>query len=224
MESNWYLYRHLKPNGEVFYIGIGSTKSFGRAHTKNKRTSFWHNIVEKYGYEIQILKNNMTKEEAAENEILLIDYYGRRSLGTGTLVNLTNGGEGTVGFKFTEENRKNLSEACKGRKASEETKKLLSSQRQGSDNPMYGRKVPQKQKDAQSSKMMGRKASEETKELLSKQRRGSNNSKAKLVLCLDTGIFYDCALDAAEAYTYNSGTLQSWLRGARPNKTSLIYV
>jgi hypothetical protein len=106
------LYRHLKPNGEVFYIGIGKKD---RPKSK-KRSKWWKKIVNKYGYEIQILKKDLTWEEACELEKILISYYGRLDIGTGTLVNMTNGGNGTLGFKPTKETRKKISESGKGRK------------------------------------------------------------------------------------------------------------
>lgn len=88
------LYRHLKPCGEVFYIGIGKES---RAYEKYGRNEFWKRVVKKYSnYEIQILKSDLTVEEAQELEIILIAWYGRRDLGLGTLVNLTDGGEGVV--------------------------------------------------------------------------------------------------------------------------------
>jgi hypothetical protein len=86
------VYRHIKPDGEVFYIGIGSNKK--RAYTKHGRNRFWHNTVAKYGYEVQILTNNIDYDFAKELEMILISYYGRRDLKKGSLVNLTDGAEG----------------------------------------------------------------------------------------------------------------------------------
>ena len=65
-ENNHCIYRHIKPCGEVFYIGIG--KDLKRAHNKQSRTNFWKRVVSKYGYEVHILKQNLTKEEACELE------------------------------------------------------------------------------------------------------------------------------------------------------------
>jgi len=86
------VYRHIKPNGEVFYIGLGSKKK--RAYTKHGRNRYWHNVVNKYGYEVQILTENIDYEFAKELEMLLISHYGRSDLKKGTLVNLTDGAEG----------------------------------------------------------------------------------------------------------------------------------
>lgn len=86
------VYRHLKPCGEVFYIGIGICKK--RAYSKYGRNKHWINTVSKYGYEVQILTNNIEYEFAKEIEINLISYYGRKDLNIGKLVNMTDGGEG----------------------------------------------------------------------------------------------------------------------------------
>lgn len=95
-KREYYIYRHLKPCGEVFYIGLGKTKN--RAKDKSSRSDFWKKTIKKYpDYEIQIISRNLTKEEAVELEIALISWYGRRNLGTGTLVNLTDGGDGAKG-------------------------------------------------------------------------------------------------------------------------------
>lgn len=103
------LYRHLKPNGEVFYIGIGSIY---RANDKYRRSKFWKSIVSKYGYEVQILKNDLDLEEAIELEKILIAYYGRRDLKQGTLVNMTDGGEGVKGLVITDDIREMRRRTC----------------------------------------------------------------------------------------------------------------
>jgi len=90
------IYRHLKPCGEVFYIGIG--KNSKRAYTKSGRNRFWKHIFKKYpDYEVQILKTDLSWEDACELEIILIAHYGRSNLGKGTLCNLTDGGDGVNG-------------------------------------------------------------------------------------------------------------------------------
>jgi hypothetical protein len=90
-----YVYRHIRlDKNEPFYIGIGKDDTYKRAYqsSKTKRSDFWHNIASK-GYEVEILMDNLTWEQACEKEKEFISIYGRRDLGQGTLVNLTNGGE-----------------------------------------------------------------------------------------------------------------------------------
>ncbi len=94
------VYRHLKPSGEVFYIGIGSSKK--RAYSKSCRNKHWKHTANKYGYEVQILTNNIDIEFAREIEVNLISYYGRMDLKKGTLVNKTDGGEGFKNMSLDE--------------------------------------------------------------------------------------------------------------------------
>lgn len=119
MENNNYVvYRHLKPNGEVFYVGMGKPY---RPFYKHNRSIFWNNIVEKYGYKVEVLQQNLDLESAIELEMFLIQLYGRKDLGTGILVNLTDGGDKRT---YTEEQRLQLSISNKGKKhvfKSEET-------------------------------------------------------------------------------------------------------
>lgn len=89
-----YLHRRID-TGQVFYVGVGNTKK--RAKDKSKRSNFWKSIVSKHPYEIDIVKRNISREQALEIEAMLIQYYGRRDLGKGPLCNLTDGGEGTPG-------------------------------------------------------------------------------------------------------------------------------
>lgn len=124
LEKNFYIYRHIRlDTNEVFYIGMGKNpkyyksfeKEFQRAYHKEGRSSFWQNIINKTKYEIEIILTDLTKEEAINKEIELIKLYGRRNLNKGTLVNLTDGGEGG-GVIVSAETRVKLSIAGKGRK------------------------------------------------------------------------------------------------------------
>jgi hypothetical protein len=91
------VYQHRRNDtNEVFYVGIGRTEK--RAYATN-RTKFWKNIVKKAGYQVEITHRDIIWEEACSIEKYLIAFYGRRDLGQGTLVNLTDGGEGIPGFR-----------------------------------------------------------------------------------------------------------------------------
>lgn len=93
--NNYYVYRHYKKNtNEVFYIGMGKEVNFRRSRSKRYRNNHWHNIVNKYDFNVEIVAENLTEQEAIELEIFLIQSYGRLDLGTGCLVNMTDGGEG----------------------------------------------------------------------------------------------------------------------------------
>ena len=118
------VYLHLTEKNVPFYVGIG--KEISRANYFKNRSKFWHRTKDKYGIKVQILFKKLSWREAIKKEIELITFYGRRDLGTGTLCNLTKGGEGVVGNKL---NKKQL-EAHRlqsiGRKLSKEAKLKLS--------------------------------------------------------------------------------------------------
>lgn len=86
------VYLHKNPTtGEVFYVGIGREC---RANNFRGRNKFWNNYVKKYGVDVEIIYKGLGVREANELEIELIRKYGRRDKNKGTLVNLSDGGEG----------------------------------------------------------------------------------------------------------------------------------
>ena len=97
MENNKVVYIHRKAtNREVFYVGMGNPK---RPYHKAKleRSEFWHRIVEKHGYSVEVIRTGLTKRQAFDIEMDLIELIGRRDKGLGTLVNLSDGGDGANG-------------------------------------------------------------------------------------------------------------------------------
>ena len=115
-----YLYRHIRlDKNEPFYIGIGNDNlgKHERANDYLNRNKYWKNIINKTNYKIDILLDDISWEEACEKEIFFISYYGRKDLNKGSLVNMTNGGEGTKGPK-SEEHKQKIGLAHLGQKRS----------------------------------------------------------------------------------------------------------
>ena len=113
-------------------------------------------------------------------------------------------------YQCTKEKRKVITE---------EMKIKISIANSGTKNGMYGRKQTEDFK-------MKRRSYRHTKENLAKiaeRSKGGNNPNAKLVLDLNTGIFYSCVGDAAFVLGINRDTLKQRLNGRRTNKTSYIY-
>ena len=93
-----YLYRHIRVDkDEVFYVGIGTIKNYARAYNKVKRNPFRFNVTNKTKYIVEIIMDNVPYSKLLEKETEFIKLYGRRNINTGTLVNLTDGGEGVLG-------------------------------------------------------------------------------------------------------------------------------
>lgn len=213
MENNCYLYLHRRlDTNEVFYIGIGSKKYFGRAYTKRNRNKFWRNIVKKAGYVVDIIYKNISKEQAIAYEINLIAMYGRRDLGKGNLVNMTDGGEGITGFRWTEEMKVLASITRKGRVVSEETREK-----------MRNRIWSQESRDKLSNSQKGKKRSlEHIEKMRINGRNQIQSSKAiykrtrhlcKKVIDTETGVIYNSILEASVTLNIPDNKLRRSLNG-----------
>jgi len=113
------VYIHKKKNSnEVFYVGIGEFEK--RAYSKDSRNRWWKFIVNKYDYDVEITYKDLIWEEACVIEKYLISFYGRRNLKKGTLVNLTDGGDGSTGYIPSIESRIKTSNSLKGFKRTKE--------------------------------------------------------------------------------------------------------
>jgi hypothetical protein len=102
--KRFYVYAFLREDGTPYYIGKGVRK---RAWVKRQ-------FRPSDDSRIPILKGSLTETEAFSEEIRLIQFYGRKDLGTGILRNLTDGGEGSSGCKrkcHTPETRAKISKA-----------------------------------------------------------------------------------------------------------------
>jgi hypothetical protein len=87
------VYQHRrKDTGEIFYIGIGENRS--RAYDKTGRNDIWKRIAQETEYTVEIIKNNISREEAKNIERKLISELGRIDKNTGILSNKSIGGEG----------------------------------------------------------------------------------------------------------------------------------
>jgi hypothetical protein len=115
---NYYTYAYLREDGTPYYIGKGKA---GRINNKLHTI----HLPPEEGRRI-FLKQNLTDEEARKHEVYMIAVLGRKDLGTGILRNMTDGGEGCAGRVLSDETKRKLSGAHKGRKKSEAHRKALS--------------------------------------------------------------------------------------------------
>lgn len=122
--TDFYIYIHIKrTTGEPFYVGKG--KGY-RAQDKNNRNKFWHNIVKKHGYDIVILKDNIDEVTAFILEEYWIKFIGRRDLNNGTLVNMSDGGDGEAGKVLSIEHKAKIAKAHEGKTCADTTKYKIS--------------------------------------------------------------------------------------------------
>jgi len=181
-------------NNEVFYIGIGTkpisntNHPYSRSKTKKGRNKIWKTIVERNkDYIIEIIIESNDYDFVKEKEKEFIALYGRKDLGKGTLCNLTDGGDGLlgtirtekwkdtiskankgntwlIGYKHTEEARKNMSISAKKRGVSDKCREgqKAAAERGEFKNKLGKYKKSEEHKRKLSEKLKGRKLSSET--------------------------------------------------------------
>ena len=117
-KNNYKVYVHInKINGKKYY-GITKQeveKRWLNGYGYKRSKHFWDSIC-KYGwnnFEHIVIAKGLTEEEAKWLEIELIREHDTTNKNKG--YNITKGGEGTNGYKHTEETRKKIGEASKGR-------------------------------------------------------------------------------------------------------------
>lgn len=130
MNTTVYIHKRGDTN-QTFYVGIGRSS---RPYDVRNRNKHWKHIADKHGYHVEILYENVSWETACDIERQLIKEYGRIDIGTGILVNMTDGGDGTRGAKLSKETRKRMSENAKVRKWSGTTKRKMSKSAMGNKN------------------------------------------------------------------------------------------
>lgn len=189
------VYQHINKTNGKRYIGITKQLPEQRwgycgVNYKNKSPRFWAAIC-KYGwdgFEHVVIKSNISKDEACELEIKLIKEYRTQEKGFG--YNILEGGtapelpedvrakmsramignKNGAGHVCSEEKKRKISEAQKGRKFSAEHKKALSEAKKGGTHAS---------------------PSEETRKKI------SDSHEKYPVICVDTEIVYESVQDCA---------------------------
>jgi hypothetical protein len=111
---DFYVYLHRRASdGLVFYVGKGTGP---RAWVWQNRNPYWANTKAKHGLEVEIAVCGLGEDEAFAHEKRLIAKLSNEGH---PLTNLTMGGEGMSGYTYTDEHRRKISDAAKGRVRSE---------------------------------------------------------------------------------------------------------
>lgn len=199
-----YLYRHIRlDNNKPFYIGVGGLMGddmFRRAYRKTNRSSFWNNIVSKAGYEVEIMLDDISNDDILNKEKYFISLYGRINIGTGCLVNLTDGGDG-----------------CNNMKHSEKVKLMQSERVKGVKHPNHGKALPTLVRNKISNSLLGRKNNKHSSFMM------KNKNSSKKVIDNSTGVLFSSTKEASDFLKMNNSTLKAMLNGYNPNKTRLSY-
>lgn len=193
MASLYVLFLESAPE-KIKYVGItkySDVRKRLKAHKEkagkvNRPVADW---IAKHGDAVQIKKitEYKTWEEACAAEIEMIAYLKQEGF---KLLNMTAGGDGSLGKKASEETKRKKSKAMLGRAISEETKKKISLANTGKkrsdeakkkmSDAKKGKKLSPEHKEKVRSKLIGRKCSPETAEKISSAQRGKTLSPEHL--------------------------------------------
>lgn len=198
--KSYTVYMHISPNSKR-YIGITSQKPKqrfrdGKGYDGNK---YFTRAIEKYGwdnFEHIIIVKGLSEDEAKWLEIELIREFDTTNKNKG--YNQTLGGEAKNGWVASEETKRKMSEAQKGKHISEEARKKMSK-----NNGKYWK---------------GKQLSDEHKNKISEARvenevaKGKNNPSAKVVICITTNKIFNTAKEASGYYNCNHSKIISCCR------------
>lgn len=240
-ENSYLVYMHRTPSNKV-YIGITKQKAKRRWNAGNgyRTNKHFFNAIKKYGWkniDHIVIHENLTMQEAKNAEIYFIAIYQANNKKYG--YNLTRGGDHRrTGFTVSEETRERISKANKGRQISEETRKKISeagmgrtvtietrmkisAAQKGKKHPPQSLEQRKKHSEAIKGKIpwnKGRKMSDairETKRGTNNPQYGKPSPRRKAVICLETGLTYDCITHAAKENGLSFKNISAVCRGKR---------
>lgn len=223
-----HVYRHIRLDTNMpFYIGIGLDDIPKRAYEVGKRRSeFWNRIAKKYGYEIDIIFENIPIELAKEKEKEFIKLYGRIDLGTGTLCNLTDGGDGCNGWKATEETLVKMRAASIHRPLPPQTPEVKAKRAES----LRGQKRTEQQRKNISNSLKGK---PQPKEAIEKMKatirlphnieKKRNQPNCKKVICNESGVVYRSAAEAGRQLNINRSFISMCCLGTRKQAKGLTF-
>lgn len=213
----YYTYIHIRNDtNAIFYVGIGTKgkqdlkyNTYTRAKAIHVDNSIWLKIVKKTTWKYEIVFESDIRSEVEQEEIRLIEKYGRICDNSGTLSNLTLGGESNLGYTHTPEAREKISNSQRGKagrrlgcKLTDEQKANMSIiQKEVANRP--DRIEYRRQLALGNSYHLGHKHSEETRKLMSEK------AKLRGVHCITVG----CTLiDKINNITWNASSLMEMSR------------
>jgi group I intron endonuclease len=177
-----YIGQTVKSLEQRWYFHVWDALSESSAN----HSTYFHNAIRKYGpdcFEKEILHICESKEEMNFVETFYISFFDTK-IPNG--YNLTDGGEGLLGFVPSEETCKKLSESHKGHKHSEETKRKMSESAKGKNTWTKGFKHTEEVKKRMSEAKMGNKhalgckRSEETRKKMGEAKKGNKYGSRKI--------------------------------------------
>lgn len=160
----FYVYAYIRNSGTPYYIGKGTHNRAIRNHGCVPVPADYQKII--------ILEHNLTELGAFAIERRMIKWWGRKDLGTGILLNRTDGGEGHSGMIHTKFTRLKMSVSRKGKKLSSTHKENISLGSIGKAGTNVGKTFSQAHKDKISTAHLGKSFSAESRAKMSASMKG----------------------------------------------------
>lgn len=189
--------------------------------TVNGRSSKWRNFVAKYGEWFPVMiAIGLSESEAHKKEIEEISVIGRENL-----CNLTDGGDGVSGYRFTDEQREKLSTSHIGVQA-------------GEKHPLYGKEKRKETRDKISASLKGNKnrgdapLSDDAKLAISNALTGMFSGKkhhaydntVRVFHHSDHGVFTGTTFELREKFGLRQGNICSVVRGKRNHCGGWVHI
>lgn len=178
-----YIYGSYIFDYEPFYVGKGKDRRAKTTITSHRKGLCGNKLKKLKSLNLEpiiiILHKNYSEYSAHSIEKKLIKLIGRLDNGTGILCNHTNGGEGTSGYKLSDETKRKMSlfkigkKFCLGKKHSKETRIKMSLSHKGKK---HSKEHVKKVADT----IRGKNRSEETKKKISETLKRKNNEKRNI--------------------------------------------
>ena len=186
-DKKWCVYIHRNKINNKAYIGITCKKPEARwgsngCHYAEDQSVFC-NAIKKYTwdeFEHIIFAENLSEYEAKHIEMLLIAIFKtncKRYKNPEYGYNMTDGGDGTLGRRHSEETKRKIGEKATGRKWTDEQRAALSIKRQGENGSFYGKHHTDKSKEILSSKAIERLSNPENHPMWGKTQSAESNDK-----------------------------------------------
>ena len=212
MNNEYVVYMHTSPSNKR-YIGITSQNPERRwrknGYGYKDHLYFWR-AIQKYGWDNfkhDILFTGLTKDEAEQKEVELIAYYHSNNVNFG--YNVSIGGEsGSKGYKYTDEQKKRLSDVHKGER-----------------NGMYGKHHTEDSIEKVRVKHLRENLSSDTIYKMSIAKKGKKRNPESIkkqveaisnkVICIETSVVYNGTKEAGKLNNIDPSCIAKVCRGER---------